>query len=405
VNFIEIAFDHPVRRCDVGLMQTDLPSEWQIDAGLLAEATALRHELHRRPELSGSEIETARLIAERIALLNPTELVTGLGGTGVAAAFGAGDRTLLIRCELDALPIREESGRPYSSEHPGTAHLCGHDGHMAILFAVATCLSRRPPSSRVVLLFQPAEETGDGAKAVLEDPAFATLRPNMAIALHNLPGLPLGSVALAEGPVTCASRVLTIRLKGKTAHAAQPETGHSPANALARLLPALTGLTSGLPPTDPGFRLATVTHARLGVPAGGVAPGDAEIWVTLRAVLNGDLDRLEAEARALVETEAAGFAPSFEIQEPFSHGVNDPTATALLARASTHLPRAELDLPQRFSEDFGLFGTRMPAALLFLGAGEMQPDLHNPDYDFPDALIPIGASLFLRAIMGFGNTP
>ena len=379
-----------------------LPKAWQIDDTCVEKAVSLRHRLHRQPELSGRETATAQLIADRMSSI-ATKVITGLGGTGVAAIFGSGPDTLLIRCELDALPILEQGTLPHRSTVEGVAHLCGHDGHMAILDTVAHALARHPPDCRVILLFQPAEETGAGARAVLDDPRFADLCATMAVALHNLPGLPLGAVALQEGPATCASRGLIIRLHGKTSHAAEPGKGKSPADVMSRLIPALGALTNDCATAALEFRLATVTHARLGEAAVGITPGEAEIWVTLRALLNDRLDALEGNARALVMELAAEFAPEFAVHEAFSHTVNHPDATALLNTASAHLPRAEQILPQRFSEDFGLFGSTIPSAMLFLGAGEHHPALHNPDYDFPDSLIKTGAEIFLRAIHQFGS--
>lgn len=384
-------------------MTTDFPAEWQIDAPVNAQARALRHALHRAPELSNHEVATAQTIAEAMAPLNPTRLLTGLGGTGVAAEFGAGDRALMIRCELDALPILETGTPAYRSEMPGVAHACGHDGHMAILYAVALCLSRRPPDARVILLFQPAEESGDGARDVIADPRFADLRASMAVSLHNLPKLPLGSVSLRSGPVNCASRGVKIVLTGRTSHSSQPQNGRSPGGALIALIPALEALTNNVATDAPGFRLTTVTHAVLGEEAFGISPGRAEVWVTLRTLLDDDMATLEAEARALVADLAGDFAPEISIHEPFGHCINDDTATALLDRACAPLRRVSDGLPMRASEDFGLFGHHMPSAMLFLGSGETHPELHNPDYDFPDALIPVGAGIFLRAIKEFAG--
>ncbi|WP_460273748.1 amidohydrolase [Celeribacter sp. ULVN23_4] len=379
-----------------------IPNAWTLSAKTLTEAVALRHELHRFPEVSGAEFETAKRIASRMRTLG-AEVVEGLGGTGVAAVFGAGDKTLMIRAELDALPILEDHGPEYRSEHEGVGHLCGHDGHMATLCAVANALSRHAPDCRVVLLFQPAEETGAGARLVLADPIFETLKPDLAISMHNLPKLPLGAVALKEGPVACASRGLHIRLTGQTSHAARPENGRSPGLALSELIPALGALSRDLPTDDPGFRLCTVTHARLGVPSFGISPGEAELQITLRTLLNSEMAALEAEARGLIGTAAAAFTPEITIHDAFSHSVNAPEATALLDAACAGLPRAEGAIPMRPSEDFGLFGTEIPAAMLFLGSGIDQPELHNPDFDFPDALIPVGAEIFLRAIHQFST--
>ncbi|WP_323771524.1 amidohydrolase [Antarctobacter sp.] len=374
-----------------------------LDSGMLGRSRALRHDIHRLPELSGQETMTSARIADEMTALGAAQVVTGLGGTGVAAVFGAGEGGLLIRAELDALPIHETAQPDHRSQRDGVAHLCGHDGHMAILHAVAQALAVAPPAARVILLFQPAEETGAGARAVLDDPRFAELGAQMAVSLHNLPGMPRGAVALRKGPVNCASRGLKVRLTGRTAHASEPEKGRSPGIALAGLIPALGGLARDLPTEDPGFRLATVTHARLGIPTFGVAPGEAEIYVTLRTLLDDRMAALETEARALVAELAAGFDAEITVHEAFGHCVNHPDATALLDRAAQGLPRYEAALPMRASEDFGLFGSVMPSAMLFLGSGEDCPALHAPDYDFPDALIGIGAGIFLRAIEAFGE--
>lgn len=367
----------------------------------IAAARDLRHRLHRAPELSGEETATAAIIADHLQALQPAALTTGLGGTGVAATFGTGDRGLLIRCELDALPIVETGQPAWRSERAGVAHLCGHDGHMAVLYAVARVLSRQPPDTRVILLFQPAEETGQGARAVIEDARFDTLGADMAVSLHNMPGLPLGAVALKEGPVNCASRGLRVRLWGRTAHASEPEKGVSPGLALARLIADFGALSRDLPTEHPDFRLATVTHARLGVPAFGVAPGEGEIMVTLRTLLDDRMAALEAEARALVARAATGLTADITVHEAFGHCVNAPEAVALLERATQGCRRVSEGMPMRASEDFGRFGADMPAAMLFLGAGETCPPLHAPDYDFPDALIGTGADIFLRAAAGF----
>ncbi len=253
----------------------------------IANLTAFRRDLHRFPEISGAESATAARVCAALGALNPDEIVTGLGGQGVAAVFnGAGPGpSVLFRAELDALPIEEISTAAYRSANPGRGHLCGHDGHMTLLIGLGLLMSRkRPASGRVILMFQPAEENGSGARAVVRDPRYAALRPDWAFATHNWPGLAHGQVLLSKGVVNCASQGLRITLSGKTAHAATPETGRSPALALSRLIPALTALGKGGPITD-DFRLVTVTHARLGEPSFGIAPGEAALWVTLRTLL------------------------------------------------------------------------------------------------------------------------
>ncbi|MBL4916032.1 amidohydrolase [Tabrizicola sp. DMG-N-6] len=370
----------------------------------LAEIRAFRHDLHRHPEVSGAESKTAARVLAHLAPTRPDHVLTGLGGHGVALAYdmAAPGPTVMIRAELDALPITELSEAPHASSLPGTGHLCGHDGHMAILAATARLIRRHPPArGRVLLLFQPAEETGAGAAAVLADLAFGGVAPDWALSLHNMPGLPRGAALLAEGPANCASMGLRLSFGGKTAHAAQPETGLSPATALARLIPALTALGPG-GAMGPDFRLVTITHARLGEPAFGIAPGEAELWATLRSRDDGPMAALLAEATALAQAaaEADGLTLEISHHDVFAACANHPQATAVLegAAQATGLALRTDGLPFRASEDFGRFAALCPSAMLFLGAGEGHPALHNPDYDFPDALIAEGAALFDHAI-------
>jgi len=368
---------------------------------------AFRHDLHRHPELSGEERETARRVAEFVGRHGPDKLLTGLGGHGVAAVFEgtAPGPTLLVRAELDALPIQELSGLDYSSEVPGKAHLCGHDGHMATVAALAYRLERqRPAKGRVVLMFQPAEETGAGSAAVIADPRYDEIRPDMAISLHNMPGIPIGHATLAPGIVCCASRGMEVRLTGKTAHASQPETGTSPMAALSTLMPALTALGGG-DVKGAHFSMVTVTHASMGEPAYGVAPGTGRLMATLRTKSDGEMAALVAAAETLVEKTAKETGLTFEIayDDIFDASVNHPDATRLLEAAleARGVSHDAGDLPFRGSEDFGRFGQGAKGAMLFLGAGENRPHLHNPDYVFPDELIGIGSGIFMHAIRNY----
>lgn len=371
----------------------------------VAELTDWRRALHRLPEVSGQEAQTAATVVQALRGLRPDRIVTGLGGHGVAAVWEADSDgpTVLFRAELDALPIEELSDAPHRSTIAGKGHLCGHDGHMAILLGLARLVSRHPPRlGRVILMFQPAEEDGSGAAAVIADPNFAALSPDWAFSLHNMPGLPFGHTALTDGPVNCASLGLKIRLTGKTAHASLPETGTSPAQAIARLIPALSALGQG-GPLHPDYRLVTITHARLGEPAFGIAPGEAELWATLRTLTDDKMATLLDQATALASDEARnGLGIAFSQHDHFAASVNDPEATARLRAAldALHMPHDAGDLPMRGSEDFGRFGAEpgTKGAMLFLGVGQNHPALHNPDYDFPDALIPIGARLFHKVL-------
>lgn len=376
----------------------------------IAALVAIRRELHAAPELSGSEGHTAARIAGLLEKTAPDRMLVDLGGHGVAAIYGRPDagQTLLLRCELDALPIREASGVPYRSRVEGRGHLCGHDGHMAIMLGVAGLLGRTSPGAvRVVLLFQPAEETGAGAAAVLKDARFAGIEPDMAVSFHNLPGHPLGRVALAAGAVNCASRGVRLRFEGRTAHASQPETGVTPAPTLAALLGELPAMGRGTFGTEEDFRMITVTHAAMGAPSFGVAPGSAELWGTLRTLddraMAGLCADVEARASELAGRDRLHLGISYH--DIFPAAVNHPDVVRLLdaGLARRGVPVGTVGARQRWSEDFGRFGAVAPAAMFFLGAGETCAPLHDPAYDFPDALIPLGISALCGAMESFSG--
>lgn len=365
-----------------------------------AELVTLRHALHRRPELSGQESETAAHIVAELKRHQPDEILTELGSHGVAAIYdsGADGPAVLFRCELDALPITEISSFGWRSEIEGKGHLCGHDGHMAILCGLAMQLAEnRPTRGKVILLFQPAEETGAGAADVIADPRFERIKPDFAFALHNLPGLPLGAVGVRAGPFNFASEGLAVRLSGRTAHAAQPEAGLSPAAVMARLMDALPALPETLGHL-PGHSLVTLSHARLGEAAFGIAPGEADIWVTIRAIDDEMQAQLMDEAEKLVHrlADAGGLGVALDRHESFAAGHNHEEAVARIEDAASALGagRVEVGDPYRWSEDFGRFGSTAKAALFVLGSGEDHPRLHNPDFDFPDELIGPGVAMF-----------
>ncbi|MHA6641263.1 amidohydrolase [Mesorhizobium sp. A623] len=368
----------------------------------LVELTAWRRKLHQHPEISNEEERTARQVVDFLADTGPDKVLTGLGGHGVAAVYDSFEPgpTLLFRSELDALPIHELSGVPHSSLVPGKSHMCGHDGHTAILAALGRQFGRqRPARGRVVLMFQPAEETGNGAAGVVADPRFSEIAPDFAFSLHNLPGVPFGEVRLKPGVVNCASRGMRIVLEGKTAHSSMPETGDSPMLAVSQLMPALTGLGRGTF-ADDDFGMVTVTHVTMGEAVFGIAPGHAEVWATLRTRRDERMGDLCASAEALVARIAAEhrLSASFDYHEVFVASVNADDAVEQLRRALDEegVGHGEESLPMRASEDFGIFGHNAASAMFFLGAGERYPALHNPDYDFPDDLIPIGSKIFMR---------
>lgn len=375
----------------------------------LAVLTRLRRELHARPELSNAEDETAGRIDEFMAGSGPDRVVRGLGGHGLAAVFEGTvpGPSVLLRAELDALPIDEVGGPPWSTTNPGVSHRCGHDGHMAILAGIALRLGRvRPARGRAVLLFQPAEETGEGARRVVEDAAFAELEGDWCFALHNLPGWPRGEVLLREGTFAAGSIGLVAALVGETSHAAYPEEGRSPALAMARLIEEMTRLPERIGAFE-GLALATVIHARLGEIAFGTTPGYAEVMATLRADREEVLERLKAAVPDLLPQVAgpAGLEQRLSWADEFPVTVNHAEAVRAVrsAAAGADLTVSELSEPMRWSEDFGWFTGRARGALFGLGTGRDHPPLHGSDYDFPDDLIAPGVEVMhgiVRDLLG-----
>lgn len=364
------------------------------------DVVALRHELHAYPELSGHEDATAQRIAEFLRGLQPDGLLTGVGGTGVIATFDGGEPgpQVLFRCELDALPIQEVGVSGHASTQPGVSHKCGHDGHMSILCGLAQALAHaRPDRGAVHLLFQPAEETGTGAAAVLADPAFDFIRPDAAVAIHNMPGFPAHTVVLKAGPVTPAVRGIVIRLQGRTAHASEPEKGQNPSLAVADLLRECAALCVNDAQAE-DFALVTPVHVRIGTVAYGVSAGDAEVHLTLRTHTNEALAALHEDVLAVATGLAArdGLAVEDETVEDFHSVVNDHELTETVARAvqlaGLDVLRTEVGI--RAGEDFGLYSQRFPCCLVILGAGEDHPPLHSPEYDFPDELVGTGVHLY-----------
>ena len=358
----------------------------------------LRHKLHNQPELAGEETNTAKAILENFKLFKPDQIIEGIGGTGLAFIF-AGNKTgksVLFRAELDAVPVEEKNKISYKSRNKGVAHVCGHDGHMAIMVGLGKKLSLdRPKSGRVILLFQPAEETGQGAELVIKDSAFKKLNPDYCFAIHNLPGFELGRIVIGKGPFTCASRGMCIELKGVSAHAGQPEKGNSPAKAMCQLIntwanvPEILGLKGSLP-------IATVVGAKLGAKAFGTAPADAVIWVTLRAETNDMMNRLIEFSKNQIKEVSACFDLKFEIsfEDIFPATINSTEAINIVLNACKSKPVEILNAPFRWSEDFSRFFNDKPGALIGMGAGKNCKNLHNPEYDFPDDLIEAGIDIY-----------
>lgn len=363
----------------------------------------LRKELHKYPELSGKESQTAKRIVEFAKRFNPDEIISKVGGEGVLVIFEGEQKgkTILIRCDLDALPIDEENEFEHKSVYDNVSHKCGHDGHMSIVSGLIPILSENKiKKGKVVLLYQPAEETGQGASLVLSDEKFTKLKPDYVFALHNLPGFEKNEIIIKKDVFASASKGLIIKLKGKTSHAGEPERGITPSLAVAELIQELTALPQNKTIRD--FSLVTIIHSRIGERAFGTTPGYAELMATLRSYKDEDMSTLTDLSEELINRIAADHKLKYEIEwvEEFPSTKNDNDCVKVIDQCAeeNNLGINEIDKPFRWSEDFGHFTHNFKGALFGLGSGINQPQLHNPDYDFPDEIILTGTKMFYSII-------
>jgi amidohydrolase len=377
------------------------------DELLDAIMTSLRRTLHRCPEISGKERVTSTIIENFVLAYRPDAFYKNLGGHGVAAVF-AGPRpgpTVLVRCELDALAIEEDAGLgPFAD----AGHRCGHDGHMAIVAGLAPVLfDARPATGRVVLLFQPAEETGAGALRVVQDPQFSNIRPDYALALHNLPGVPENTVVARRGVFAGASVGMCLVLTGRASHAAEPEHGLSPAPAMTQLLQEFERLNArafGEP-----FRLMTITHVEIGRRSFGLTPGSGELRATLRAEDEVTLSKLRylVDQSIRAHCEPVGLEVDLDWVEQFPETRSDDRLVAVLEEAceAEHVDFQVAAEPFRWSEDFGHFSKTSRCLYFGLGVGKDRPPIHSRDYAFPDSCISIGSRLFHRMAQRLTDEP
>ena len=364
----------------------------------------LRHILHAHPELSGQEAVTNKILNEWVKQTRPDLLIEKIGGYGLAAVYKGTKpgKRILIRGDIDALHIPEPNDIPYRSVNHGVSHKCGHDGHATILCGLAQWLGeQRPDRGEAVLLFQPAEETGQGAKAVLEDPLFEKIKPDVAYGLHNLPGFEKGQVMVRESCFAAASFGLKLTFDGRTAHASQPETGHSPSELLAQLIHQLEKKRELLKEVKP-LTTFVITHATLGEETFGVAPGHAEIWLTLRSYDDRNLQLMADQIIELCRTKAKDYLFDFNFSEheAFAATNSDSNCIHTIEQAASNLELniGHLEEPFRWSEDFGRFGSVCPIGFFGLGSGTDQPALHNPEFDFPDDILEVGMGMFWEII-------
>lgn len=377
---------------------------------ILDKVTGLRRSLHQYPELSGQERMTAEKIKDFLRAQRPDQLIEGLGGHGIAAVFDSGNKgpTVLLRADLDALPIDEVNNTPYRSRHQGVSHACGHDGHMAILAGLSMILrDRKPGAGRLVLLFQPEEENGQGAAKVIDDKQYKGIWPDYAFALHNLPGFEKNTVVIKEGPFAAASKGMIVRMQGKSSHAAHPEQGLSPVHMMTELIEGLMRLP-GENRLFKDFALLTIIHASLGNIAFGTNPGKAMVMATLRTFLNEDMQVLRQHAGEIVKLMGKKHKIQVNINdtEDFPATINDPSATAIVQDAIRKSKARPITIkePFRWSEDFGHFTSATKGALFGIGSGKLHPSLHNHDYDFPDDILKTGISMMYHIADQLVNT-
>lgn len=372
-------------------------SEWKK---LNTEVVNFRKTLHRYPELSGQERQTAGWIKARLERYDPDRIIEGIGGHSLAAVYDAGlpGPTLMLRVDIDALPIQEVNDFSHRSQHEGVSHMCGHDGHAAILTGLAALIAKdRPTHGRLVLLFQAEEETGQGAEKIVKDPKFKDILPDMVFSLHNLPGFRKHDIILKEGPFASASKGVIIQLNGKSSHAAHPELGISPGPMLP---PLISGLLD-IPTKKDEFRdftLITIIHVHLGEVAFGTNPGKGVVMATLRSFSDADMQLMTQKLEKLVHDLSSQYAiePEISYTEVFPATHNNKANCEIVKEAAQHTgvnPHI-IESPFRWSEDFGHFAARYPSALFGIGAGRKHPSLHQNDYDFPDEIIPTAINMF-----------
>ena len=371
------------------------------DKNLINKLQLFRQDLHKNPELSGKEIETQKRILAFLSNINPEKIIKNIGGYGLAYIFDSGNNgpTVLLRADIDALPITEINNLDYISTNHGVAHLCGHDGHTAVLCGVANMADKyRPKKGKLVLLFQPAEETGAGAELVIKDPKFNEIVPDFAFGFHNLPGYQKNTCFIRYGTFSSASTGVIIKLKGLSSHAAYPEDGNNPDKCLAELINEFNSITSKNIFDD--FVLITVIHAKLGEVAFGTTPGEGTILLTIRSFLNKDMDNLIQNINSTLDQVCKKHKISYNLDftEHFPANISDEYCVNLIKESaiSNNINTIELDNAFRWSEDFGHFASNFKSAFFGIGSGLDHPQLHNENYDFPDEITLTSIKIFLE---------
>jgi hippurate hydrolase len=382
-----------------------------MERDLAETLTRWRRHLHANPDVTKEEGPTAAFVSERLRELGVTEIETGIGGHGVVATIrrGGGNRSVGLRADMDALPIQEASADlPYRSTRPGVMHACGHDGHTtALLGAAALLMKDESWSGTVRLVFQPAEEGGGGARAMVEDGLFHRFPMDRIFGWHNWPGLPVGTIAVHEGPVMAAGRRFQIIIEGHAGHAALPHLTHDPIVAAGHAIVACQSIVSrNLDPLDSAVVSLTTIEG-----------GEAWNQIAGQVVIRGSMRFLHQATGELISEGlrriARGLSETFQVRATAEvlGGVdattNHPAERDLAAGAAAAVAPLRRDLPAAMTgEDFSEFLKQVPGAFVWIGNGPTDGgrELHHPNYDFDDRVLPT-ASGFLaetakRALSG-----
>ncbi|WP_319529282.1 M20 aminoacylase family protein [uncultured Cohaesibacter sp.] len=368
--------------------------------------TAFRHDLHENPELLYECNRTAAKVAEALRKAGVDEVVEGLGKTGVVGVIrgksNASGRMIGLRADMDALPIEEITGAPYASKTPGKMHACGHDGHTTMLLGAAKHLAEtRAFDGTVIVIFQPAEEGGAGADAMIKDGMFDRFPCDEVYGMHNMPNLPVGHFTLAPGPSMGAVDMLNIRIKGRGGHAAQPHNTIDPFPALAGIIQAIHGLSArGVDPFD--SHVVSLCAVEGGF-THNVIPEQISLIGTVRTLDEGVRDHIEERLRTIITQIAAGHGCIGELDYDRSYPVlvNHPEETRFAAAAAAKVTgedNVSLDMvPTLGGEDFAFMLNHVPGAMIHIGNGP-SAQLHNPAYDFNDEVIGWGASFWAQLV-------
>ncbi|MFC0217000.1 amidohydrolase [Pseudochelatococcus lubricantis] len=368
------------------------------------EIVAIRHDLHRHPELGFEEVRTAGIVAAKLAEWG-IEVHRGVGRTGVVGVLRAGNggnRSVGLRADMDALPLHEETGLPFASESAGRFHGCGHDGHTAILLAAARYLAAtRQFDGTVVFVFQPAEEGLGGARAMIDDGLFGRFPVDEIYGLHNSTITPHGHVHVSPGPVQAGADFFDIIVRGSGGHAAHPHAARDPIVASAGLITALQGIISRhTPPREAAVLSVTAINSNT---AYNIIPETVHLRGTVRTLDGALKKRIAQRIRAVAEGVALAHDVRVEVDirdavTPLVNAAEQADAVAAAARAVVGDANVSTDWrPSMGSEDFSEYLTHVPGAFFSLGHHGDIP-LHSPRFVLDDGILPVGAALFARLV-------